>query len=124
MGLYQWVHHNGEKLYEVGILPDGSLRNPRGYPEDIVRAAVLAADTRRHERRSVAAKEAAKTRARQQERQILAIARRIVANGKVGTRDNCVICERGLGDFESIERGIGSECWQGVLEQIEKYKAA
>jgi Family of unknown function (DUF6011) len=118
MSLWKWVRHQGETLYQIGILADGSLHNPRGYPEHIVRAAVLAADARRHERRSAAAKKAAETRARRQEQQILAIARRIVANAKIGPRNNCAICGRGLGDPESIERGIGSECWQSVLEQV------
>jgi hypothetical protein len=44
MSRYKWVYHGAEKLYEVGILPDGTLHNPRKYPDDIVRAAVLAAD--------------------------------------------------------------------------------
>ena len=56
---YKWVNHEGERLYEVGILADGTLHNPRGYPDDVVRAAVLAADARKHERRSRAAKKAA-----------------------------------------------------------------
>jgi len=131
MSKYRWVHDVEDPsiapqkvltLYDIGILPDGTLHNPHSYPEDIVRAAVQAADARRHERRSCAAKKAAGTRARRQKRQILAIARRIVANAKIGPRNNCVICGRGLGDPESIERGIGSECWQSVLEQIERCK--
>jgi len=128
MSLWKRIYHVDETsrevqtLYDVGILKDGTLYNPRGYPEDIVRAAVQRADAQEHETRSKAAKKAAITRARRQERQILAIARRIVANAKIGPRDNCVICGRGLGDPESIERGIGSECWQSVLEQIERYK--
>ena len=59
MSRYKWVRHEGGKLYEVGIRADGALYNPRGYPEDVVRAAVLAADQRRHERRSHAAQKAA-----------------------------------------------------------------
>ncbi len=43
MSRYKWVwHHDGTtRLYEVGIMPDGSLYNPRGYPEDDVRSAVV-----------------------------------------------------------------------------------
>ena len=51
MSKYNWVRHNGEKLFDVGILPDGTLHNPRGYPDEDVRSAVLAADARRRERR-------------------------------------------------------------------------
>ena len=128
MGLWKRIYHFDETsremqtLRDVGILKDGTLHNPRGYPENIVRAAVKRADAQEHEARSNAAKKAAITRARRQERQILAIARRIVANAKIGPRDNCVICSKGLSDQESIERGIGSECWQHVLDQIEKLK--
>jgi hypothetical protein len=62
MGKYRWVRYGDDRLYEVGVLEDGTLHNPRGYPEEIVRAAVLAADTRKHERRSRAAKKAAATK--------------------------------------------------------------
>ena len=53
---YNSVRHEGGRLFNVGILADGSLYNPNGYPADVVRAAVLAADIRRHERASQAAK--------------------------------------------------------------------
>ena len=70
MSLYRWIYHRKERLYDVGILPDGTLRNPHGYPEDIFRAAVQEADARRHERRSKAAEKAAETRARRREKKI------------------------------------------------------
>jgi hypothetical protein len=121
---FKWViHDDGTKLYEVGILLDGSLHNPRGYPEADVRAAVLAADARRHDRRSQAAKKAVATRQRRTAKRVYEVARRITLNGDpIGPRNNCVICGRGLGDGQSIERGIGSECWQGVLDTIAAFK--
>jgi hypothetical protein len=115
MSRYKWVLHNGVKLYEVGILPDGALHNPRGYPDDDVRAAVLAADARRHERRSRAATKAAVTRNRRQEKKVYAIAQLIQNGGNIGPQHRCRICAKALNDPESIDRGIGSECWQGVL---------
>jgi hypothetical protein len=123
MSKYKWVNHNGMKLYEVGILPDGALHNPRGYPDEIVRAAVLAADQRWHEHRSKAAKKAAVTRQERQEKRVYAVAARIVQGRKFGPRNNCIICGRGLGDAQSIARGIGSECWQGVLGEIARLRA-
>jgi hypothetical protein len=54
MGKYKWVRSGVDMLFSVGILADGSLHNPNGYPEDVVRAALLAADARHHERRSAA----------------------------------------------------------------------
>jgi hypothetical protein len=116
---YKWVYHNETKLYEVGILADGTLHNPRGYPDALVREAVLAADARRNERRSKAAKKAAATRNRRQEKLVLQIAERIVRGAATGPSGKCVICHRPLDDAVSIQRGIGSECWQEVLSAIE-----
>jgi hypothetical protein len=83
-----------------------------------VRSAILGAIERRRIKRSQAAKEAAKTRAKRQELRVYYVAKRILANKPVGPRRNCYICGRGLGDPVSIERGIGSECWDGVLKVI------
>jgi hypothetical protein len=118
-GRYKWVYHDDTKLYEVGILADGTLHNPRGYPEDVVRAAVLAADARRHERRSKAAEKAGETRRRRQHLRTAAVARRILAGQGIGAQQRCAICGRGLDDPASIERGVGSECWQDVLAIVD-----
>jgi hypothetical protein len=119
MSRYQWVWHDQTKLYDVGILPDGTLHNPRGYPEDVVRAAVSAADARCHQRRSESAKKAAVTRRKRQEKRVLQTARRLLANSGIGERRHCYVCGRHLTDAESIDRGIGSECWQDVLSLVQ-----
>jgi hypothetical protein len=123
MGNYRYVMHNGEQLFNVGILPDGRLYNPRGYPEDVVRAAVTAADARRHERRSHAAKKAAATCAVRKERLVHEIAKRYVAGEKIGPRNYCAICGKKLSASEAKARGIGSECWQGLLSVIAAIRA-
>jgi hypothetical protein len=123
MSRYSWVHHNGTTLHQVGILDDGTLHNPRGYPEDLVREAVLAADVQVKKQRSAAAKKAAVTRAARQKRRVYSIAAKMSESSPIGPRSNCAVCGRGLGDPESIERGIGSECWQDVLREISKLKA-
>jgi hypothetical protein len=121
---YKWVYGpDGKTLWSVGILSDGTLHNPNGYPDDVVRDAVLAANARWHERRRDAAKKAAVTRQRRQLRRVNETAQKIVTGHNIGPRSNCAICGRGLGDTESISRGIGSECWQGVLQRIEQVKA-
>ena len=120
MTTYRWVRHEDQKLYDVGVLNDGSLHNPRGYPEDIVRVALAAADGRWRERRSQAAKKAAQTRRSRVEKKSYEVADRIIAGHVFGPSPNCAICGRGLGDKQSFERGIGSECWQGVLERIRR----
>jgi hypothetical protein len=95
MTMYKWVHHDGGKLYEVGILPDGTLRNPRGYPDEIVRAAVLATDERRRERRSRGAKKAAETRSHRRENLVYAVAARLQSGGRpIGPRHHSIICGR------------------------------
>jgi hypothetical protein len=120
MSRYQWVHHNETKLFQVGIWPDGTLWNPNGYPDDTVRTAVLEADERKRIRRSNAAKKAAETRRGRRAKKIYAVAKRIVDGGHYGPRRRCVICGKGLADQQSIERGIGSECWQDVLTILEQ----
>jgi Family of unknown function (DUF6011) len=126
MSKWRWVWRDaprGERLFKVGILPDGTLHNPNGYPEDVVRAACEAAEARQHEWRSQAAKEAAKTRAGRQQFRVQEIAKRIALKQRTGPRGHCYVCGRGLSDPQSIARGIGSECWQGVLDQISSIMA-
>jgi len=124
MGNYRWVHHEDEILFEVGIRPDGTLHNPRGYPEDLVRAAVIAADERKRQRRSRAAQKGAATRKRRKEHRVHLIAQQIVRDEGCGPRAACAVCGRALDDPRSVERGIGPECWQGVLEEVERLKIA
>jgi hypothetical protein len=61
---YNWVRHGAQRLLEIGINVDGSLHNPNGYPDGLVREAVLAAEDRRKKRRQEAAGRAAVTRKR------------------------------------------------------------
>jgi hypothetical protein len=49
---YYWINHpDGERLEEIGIADDGTLINPRGYPEERVREAISAAQAGRSEKR-------------------------------------------------------------------------
>jgi hypothetical protein len=118
MARWQFVRHNGEVLRDVGVNPDGTLYNPHGYPDELVRAAVAGAEERRHARRSAAAKKAARTRQARQEKHVYGVARRIVDGEVFGPATSCQICGKGLGDPESKLRGIGSDCWQKILEVI------
>lgn len=86
MSKWRSIYYNGARLRDLGILPDGTLHNPNGYPDDVVKAAVLSADQQRHDRRSRAAKEAAQTRRHRRERQIHVIANKIVQGGSTGPR--------------------------------------
>jgi len=111
-------------LYSVGILYGGKLWNPNGYPEDIVRASVLAAEEQKRQRiaanRRRGAQQAAKTRAQRHDTKLQDVAKQMLRDEKIGPADWCVLCGKPLSDPESIARGIGSECWQHVLQAIEK----
>jgi len=74
-------------------------------------------------RRRIAEK-AAVTRKRRRELKISSTAEAIRVGKVLGPRTNCVICGRGLADQHSIDRGIGSECWEGVLQRIEDLRAS
>jgi hypothetical protein len=121
---WRYINHEGQTLHNIACHADGSLYNPNGYPDDLVRAAVAAAEEHQRQRRSEAAKQAAKTRQARKERLVYQAARRIIDGEVFGPRKSCFICKRGLGDPESIQRGIGSECWQFVLNHIKVAKTA
>jgi hypothetical protein len=105
-------------------MPDGSLINPNGYPEDQVRAAIEDARRREHEQRSKAAKKAAETRRKRKDRNLYDLVERYFDEGYLPSASHCRQCGKGLSDSESINRGIGSECWQGFLRAQEYYFAA
>jgi hypothetical protein len=98
------------RLLDVGILEDGSLHNPNGYPEDEVRSAVEAANERRHQRRSKAAKRAAETRRQRKERLVYELVERLKKGGHLQPSTHRIICKRQLDDPESLARGIGRDC--------------
>lgn len=122
MSMWKRIMHqlNGARMRfdDVGIRPDGTLYNPNGYPENEVRAAVLAAEERQRERRSKRAKMAAETRRLRRERLVHITVQRILAGHPIGPRANCAICRRCLDDPQSVHRGIGPECWQDIMRDV------
>jgi hypothetical protein len=106
------------RYYKVGLNGDGTLHNPNGYPEDIVLPLVMAAIEKRKKRRSESAKKAAQTRAIRLERKVYEVVQKLRLGHKYGPRTTCIICSTGLGDQQSIERGIGSDCWQQVMKSM------
>jgi hypothetical protein len=83
-----------------------------------VQKLVTDARVREHQRRSDSAKRAAQTRAARRERMVYKIAERLRTGGTLQRSEHCLLCHKVLSDTESIERGIGSECWQMVLNAI------
>jgi hypothetical protein len=72
-----------------------------------------------------AAKTAAVTRKARQEMRVRKIAHHVMVNGeKLTAREYCYICGKKLSDAASMARGIGSDCWQEVLAQIQMRRAA
>ncbi len=125
---FTWLYATGkgrtETLRHVGMTADGRIVNPHGYPDELVRQSIAAALKSIAQRRSRSAKAAAETRRRRQAFKVQETARRIVAGAKLGPRPTCCICGRGIDDPQSVARGIGSECWQDVLQAIEQQQAA
>jgi hypothetical protein len=119
MGKWRMVSGKSQTFYDVGIISDGSLHNPRGYPEDQVREAVAAAEARLHKQRSDSAKKAVVTKRRYQEKRIAAYAQRWLSGQGIASQDKCAICHRKLDDPASIQRGVGSECWQAIQAIID-----
>jgi Family of unknown function (DUF6011) len=115
--IYRWVYGPGSgpssRHYDVGFNEDGTLHNPNGYPEAEILPILHRVVEEARRQRSEAAKKAAKTRADRRSKLVYS----------VGPRNNCVICGKGLGDPQSIERGIGSDCWQFVLAIIAREAA-
>jgi hypothetical protein len=122
--MWRFINHAGCTLWNVGTFPDGSLHNPNGYPEELVRAAIAGAKARRHERRSAAARKSARTRARRREAKLGKIVSLAINGVPTGPSESCILCGKRLSDQVSIARGIGSECWQGVLVAIETHKGS
>jgi hypothetical protein len=118
VGVWSRIYYQCQTFESVGVLRDGSLHNPNGYDEALVRQAIREATERLQKRRSEAAKRAALTRERRHQRRVYEIARRIVARESLGPREHCACCGKGLTDAEAIIRGIGSDCWQHVLAAI------
>jgi hypothetical protein len=118
--LWRRVKHpeTGERMLDVGILADGTLHNPNGYPDDIVRAAVEQAIARRGDRRKASAAKAAVTRKRRHDKRVHMVATKLLRGEGISRQNRCCICQRKLDDEASIARGIGSECWQGLLDYM------
>lgn len=118
--------------------PEGRIKSPTVWIEngEVVRAesegdytpdqtvrAVYRALKQDRKARQVAAKKAAVTRARRRELKVHRVVERYRETGVLTPSHKCQICGRALDDRESIERGIGSEWWQGVLSIITASKA-
>jgi hypothetical protein len=110
-------------FYDVGIEPDGGVYNPHGYPEEAARAAALRADERKAAKIAQNRAAGAVKRRQRREKRIYDAAKHILEDEGVGQLERCYCCTKGLSDPESMRRGIGSECWQKVLDAVAELQA-
>lgn len=114
-------------LRNIGFYTDGRLYNPGGYPEElverIIRPLYVEWVAERAAKRKRGAAKAAITRQRRTKERIHGIAARMLRDEKIGPSSRCEICGRTLADDVSIARGVGSECWQTILAEVEALRA-
>ena len=115
---WKWVRYEGERIDWPEFRADGTAR-AEGVSERTVLEALVNANRKLRDKRSRAARAAAETRARRRDKELYRIAHTINVGGRTGPQMHCLLCGRGLTDEESIARGVGSECWQHVLDVME-----
>ena len=114
-GIWRYIRRDGEQFNSIGVRTDGTLFNPNGYPEPVVRDVITWAEDRLKERRSRAAIKAGVTRAKRQELRVHRMAEKLLADERIPPTHYCYCCRRKLVDQESIDRSVGPECWDRVL---------
>jgi hypothetical protein len=111
----------------IAITADGALTSDSGTAVTPKQAEAAwqwlheGATTAAHER-SLTARRAGAARARRRERTVYDIVTEHLRTGAFQSAHSCKCCGKELTDPASIARGIGSECWQRVLDQIERAK--
>jgi Family of unknown function (DUF6011) len=122
MKKYKWVAYHGERYYSVGHEKDGILYNPNGYREESVQAILEEIAERRRQRKADGIRRAVATRAKRRELRINEVAMAILRGEGIGNQGECACCKKLLADPESIDRSIGPECWQNVLDMVQRHK--
>ena len=118
---WKWVRHGDKRVLNPIFTSDGTA-TADGVSERVVLEALVMANRNLHARRSESARQAAATRAKRQERRVYESAARIADGHMFGPASYCAICGKQVTDTKSIDRGIGSDCWQLVLDAIEQRK--
>ena len=120
---WTWLKHPSGLIHRPAIrVQSGNIieaSSADGTSPALVVEAAYRALAAKHKRKSDAAKQGARTRARRQDSELYRIAKQTLIGGETGPNEKCLLCGRHLGDAASIERGIGSECWGKVLAQVE-----
>lgn len=120
---WRWIRYQGVCLQNLMLQADGTA-SADGVDEATALQAIIDANSRRNQRRSIAAKRAATTRAKRRQVRLYGVVKQHMSDGKFPSALHCRICGRGLSDAESKARGIGSECWAEVLNLIAEQMGA
>lgn len=119
---WKWIRlPSGHKARNVRIVDEGGvsrLHFEGDFSETDVRQAALTTLRRDKQIRSEAAKKAALVRQIRVEQKVHLIAKLYIAN-RLHPSCVCGLCGRELEDNSSIQRGVGTECWQRVLQKVE-----
>lgn len=86
-----------------------------------VLAALVESRRKRRQRRKESARRGVETRNRRRASQDYAVAKAIV-EGLFTPQPWCACCKRMLSDGESVNRGVGSECWNAIKGIIDRMK--
>jgi hypothetical protein len=124
---WKWIRHGDRRLINVVFRADGTATADDGSThepvlEEVALAALVTANRDLNAERSAAARKAAETRKKRHDRRVYAIVEALRHGQQLTPSGKCRCCGKGLTDDESRRRGIGSECWQGVLRALEARK--
>lgn len=112
---WNWIDHNGTKITNPKI-ENGVGTADGDHPELLILEALVGTNRRWAARRSAAAKKAAVTRAERVEKLVYQEANALLAGRGFRPGLRCWICGKKITDEQSKSRGIGSDCWQRVLQ--------
>jgi Family of unknown function (DUF6011) len=121
---WSWIRNGETKITGVRISHNGSeiteAHSDNVASTNLIVSAVLGALQRRRSKRSKSALKAAETRKLRRDAKVNWIAKELISNRTFKPTYQCRVCGKKITDTESMERGIGSDCWQTVLEAIQR----
>lgn len=123
---WHWIRSKaGSQIRNVEIVHDGNGITSVQFQGDFDSATVVRsafdALSRRRDRRRESSRRGAETRKKRRELLVYEIAKAIT-EGRNLAATRCRLCGKKITDELSRQRGIGSDCWQEIMKQIEATK--
>lgn len=120
---WRWVRiPDGGKVRDVRVNHDGEsiigIEFAGAYDIEAVQNRLIEVLTAKKEERQEYARRGAATRARRKANRVHETAKAMLAGEDLAS-PTCRICRGRLTDEATRKRGIGPECWQGVLAIVE-----